>query len=297
MFVPDTAKQSSCQKPFAQTVSTSKLQPEAVLSSEMMPRDRLQAKHPTQKMKSNAPAKKVATASDVLQAFNTWAFKREQPETPETLLLKIQAAMDAGRAVEFVLYWGKGPRSEPASFEAACLDYLASMAARIRAVYAPGAVFRLICTDTHATLNGHPRAAYDAYFEGVTEMAAARGFTTCRLGDLVETHDPDQRFHVEGDLSQDPMFAHLTRCAAKWYAGEGCVEEGAEQYYRMNLREARVVECAFPDSVFVTFNGSTFRGLFPANLPIFYMYSMKRGCAVKPWFLPAPAADGAVTAE
>ena len=26
--------------------------------------------------------------------------------------------------------------------------------------------------------------------------------------------------------------------------------------------------------------------LFPDTMPIFYMYSLKRGVAVKPWFLP-----------
>jgi hypothetical protein len=243
------------------------------------------------RLKQKVKAGKPVSALDVLQAFNTWAFKREQPDTPETLKSTLERAMATGRAVEFVLYWGKGPRSGASAHEIACLDYLAAMAARIRAVYPEGAVFRLIFTDTHATLNGHAADRMNAYFDSVAALAAERGFTTCRLGDLLVAHDRDNLFHVEGDLSLDPMFDRLTRCAAKWYAGEGCAEEGAEQYYRMNLREARVVEIAFPDSVFVTFNGSTFRGLFPNQLPIFYMYSMKRGCAVKPWFLPEPVLE------
>ena len=36
----------------------------------------------------------------------------------------------------------------------------------------------------------------------------------------------------------------------------------------------------------MTFNGSDVRDLFPSNMPIFYMYSLKRGTAEKPWFLP-----------
>ena len=58
----------------------------------------------------------------------------------------------------------------------------------------------------------------------------------------------------------------------------------------MNLIEQRVVERAFPGSIFVTFNGSDLRSLFPTQLPIFYMYSLRRGVAVKPWFLPAEPA-------
>jgi hypothetical protein len=54
--------------------------------------------------------------------------------------------------------------------------------------------------------------------------------------------------------------------------------------------ERRAVELAFPSSIFVTFNGSELRSLFPDNLPIFYMYSVRRGISSKPWFLPgAPA--------
>jgi hypothetical protein len=40
--------------------------------------------------------------------------------------------------------------------------------------------------------------------------------------------------------------------------------------------EKRAVAAAFPEAVFVTFNGSEFRDLFPATMPIFYMYSLRR---------------------
>jgi hypothetical protein len=53
--------------------------------------------------------------------------------------------------------------------------------------------------------------------------------------------------------------------------------------------EKRAVEIAFPHSIFITFNGSRLRALFPKHLPIFYMYSLRRGVSVKPWFLPADA--------
>ena len=51
--------------------------------------------------------------------------------------------------------------------------------------------------------------------------------------------------------------------------------------------EKQAVEAAFPDAVFVTFNGSGLRPLFPDRMPVFYMYSVRRGVAVKPWFMPA----------
>ncbi len=78
----------------------------------------------------------------------------------------------------------------------------------------------------------------------------------------------------------------LSECAAKWYRGEGSASEGASEYYRMNMVEKRAVELAFPHAIFITFNGSEFRCLFPDRMPIFYMYSLKRGVSAKPWFLP-----------
>jgi L-tyrosine isonitrile synthase len=35
----------------------------------------------------------------------------------------------------------------------------------------------------------------------------------------------------------------------------------------------------------ITFNTSALRALLPLHLPVFYMYSMRRGLSVKPWFV------------
>ena len=230
-------------------------------------------------------------ADAIIKAFNTWAFKREQPGNPERLVPAVDAAARAGRPVEFVLYWGKGPRAEIAAPDLACLDYLGQLAERVRQVYAPGAIFRLIFTDTHATLNGHPAAAMNAYFDAIDAAAQARGFASTRLSDVVAF----ARDIGAGTAEEEPsgeILASLIACAAKWYRGEGSTEQGALDYHRMNMVEKRAVAAAFPEALFVTFNGSEFRDLFPATMPIFYMYSLRRGVGVKPWFMDAqPAAQ------
>lgn len=236
--------------------------------------------------------RKVAPAIDpakVVAAFNTWAFKREQPDAPERLLQVVDCSVRAGEPVPFVLYWGKGPRAEIAAPDVACMDYLAALAARVRSQYPAGAAVTLILTDTHAELNGHDPAAIASYFRDIAEEAARHGFTCCRLSMLVEAAGvvPD----VAGPTGD--MLRSLTACATKWYRGEGSAEEGALTYYRLNMAEKRAVEIAFPRSVFLTFNGSEFRDLFPAQLPVFYMYSLRRGVGVKPWFMSGdtPAGD------
>ena len=52
-----------------------------------------------------------ASAQKVVQTFNTWAFKREQPSDLALLESVAARAIERGSPLEFVLYWGKGPRS------------------------------------------------------------------------------------------------------------------------------------------------------------------------------------------
>jgi L-tyrosine isonitrile synthase len=97
------------------------------------------------------------------------------------------------------------------------------------------------------------------------------------------------------DLPDDPAPDHgileqLATAAAKWYFGDETPERAALAYYKMNMAEKRAVEIAFPRSIFITFNGSRLRILFPKRLPIFYMYSLRRGVSVKPWFFKAEPA-------
>jgi hypothetical protein len=230
-----------------------------------------------------AAGRKPATPDQVLQAFNTWAFKREQPSNADLMRPCIAAAIAEERPLPFVLYWGKGPRRQLAAPDLQCLDYLSELAARVAASYQHGAAVTLIFTDTHATLNGHCADSMHDYFQAVDAVARERGFASCRLGDLTKAVEAAE---MEAPAS-DEVLRRLAACAAKWYRGDGSAEDGALKYYEMNMIEKRAVEIAFPGSIFVTFNGSEFSALFPERLPVFHMYSLKRGISVKPWFLPA----------
>jgi hypothetical protein len=239
------------------------------------------------------------TAEKVLRAFNTWAFKREQPSDVQLMLDTLSEAIAAQQPIRFVLYWGKGPRHAVGAPEMQCLDFLAAVAARVKGVHAPGAAITLILTDTHAELNGHCRQDIDQYFDEIKAAAKQRGFETRSLGQLVKAAGNLATAAPLEETVPAGMLSSLTTSAAKWYRGAGTPEQGALTYLRMNLIEQRVVERAFPGSIFITFNGSDLRALFPRQLPIFYMYSLRRGVSVKPWFMscestkPGSAADQA----
>jgi hypothetical protein len=241
-----------------------------------------QAAGPVREAKPSASANTLA--EKVVAAFNTWAFKREQPSDLSAMTQAVAGAVGRGEPVGFVLYWGKGRRCFSGEPEAQALDYLARLGERIKSVYAGGASFTLILTDTHAALNGHLPACIDQYYASVEARLGRGGFSTCRLSRLVAdlgAHEaPDDEVCME-------TVRKLEGSAGKWYRGDGTAEDGALRYYRLNMVERRAVEHAFPRSIFITYNGSELRRLFPQRLPIFHMYSLRRGVGVKPWFLAA----------
>lgn len=223
--------------------------------------------------------------SKIVQSFNTWAFKREQPSDIKLLTHVVAEAVKRHEAIPFVLYWGKGPRSTIADPDIQCLDYLSTLSDRVRAVYSKGVSIKLVFTDTHARLNGHSNRDILQYFADIESAAAERGFTRCWLSELTRAAEKIVDTNPV-ELVPAETLERLAACAMRWFRGEGTATEGAMKYYQMNMVEKRAVEVAFPQSIFITFNGSEFRELFPSDLPVFYMYSLRRGVGAKPWFLP-----------
>jgi|SRR5580704_12566906 hypothetical protein len=229
---------------------------------------------------------RAVTPEQILRAFNTRAFKRERPEKPELMLEFITQAHARREPISFVEYWGKGLRPALAAPEFACLDFLNSMISRIGEIYEPGTDFTLVFTDTHAALNGHSQASIHSYFQDLVLAARRYRFNICLLSALMKSADfrPDEI--PEQQVPPPEVLAELRHSAVKWFKGEGSPEEGAIRYFRANMVERKVLERAFPRSIFITFNGSQVRSLFPDTLPIFYMFSLRHGISDKPWFLP-----------
>lgn len=245
---------------------------------------------PNELIAHGAAVRNQASPDEILQCFNTRKYRREHPDNLPLMQQTIADSVSREEAVTFLLYWGKGPRQRVGQPEIACLARLAELTQRVGKVYSAGATFKLILTDTHAELNGYSVRSIAEYFTDVALIARKHGFDACWLSRLLPAAGP-REVHEEGVLSGE-LLEQLTVSAEKWYRGDGGAGTGAEKYYRMNLVERRAVEASFPGTIFATFNDSTFRGLFPDRLPIFYMYSIRRGFCDKPWFLPDPAPSG-----
>jgi hypothetical protein len=230
-----------------------------------------------------------------MRSFNVRSLRRERPDNPELMRHIISEAISVDAPLSFVSYWGKGPRSRLARPDIQCLDLLAAMVSRIRRVYPPGATIRLVFTDTHAELNGHSPESIRSYFGDVEAAARKHGFEACLLTDVLWTAELLGGLRHQTPVLTDDLLLRLVAFATKWYRGGGTPEDGARNYYRLNMMEKQAVELAFPRSIFITFNSSDVRTLLPERLPIFFMYSIKRGVSNKPWFLPDPAIPEAMT--
>lgn len=230
--------------------------------------------------------KRAVTPEQILRSFSTRAFKRERPDKPELMLQFVAQAHACRAPISFVQYWGKGLRPTLAAPEFACLDFLESMMSRIVEIYEPGADFTLVFTDTHAALNGHSPASIQSYFQDLVRATRGRRFKTCLLSNLVNAAGLRPDATPEQQAPPPDLLEELRASAAKWFKGEGSTDEGAIRYFQANMLERKVMEQEFPRSIFVTFNGSQLKSLFPEELPIFYMFSLRHGISDKPWFLP-----------
>lgn len=244
--------------------------------------EQVQPSLPIQPKSDPSRRKGNCDATEIVKSFNTWAFKREQPSSLPLLHTVVANRISRGLPVSFVLYWGKGPRSTAGAPEADCLAYLSRLADKVRATSGVMPLFTLCLTDTHARLNGHDEASIQSYFGSVHAMAAEHGFETTFLSALVESAEG---ISAEEQNVPEDVVTKLVACAKRWYRGDGNAEAGALTYLKMNLVERCAIEHHFPNSIFVTFNGSEYKAIFPSKLPIFYMYSLRRGHSPKPWFL------------
>ncbi len=234
---------------------------------------------------------------EVVKSFNTWRFKRSHPSSLELLQEFVGRAVSAKNSIPFVLYWGKGLRVQSGVNERACLDYLLEMGQRIGNAYGAGAHFDILYTDTHANLNGHRACDIEEYMNNL-KADCGNDFRVWKLSDVVaasKVNDSDVAVMPDEEVTE--MVQRLVGCAEKWYRGGGQAADGAERYFWMNMVERIAVERTFSNSIFVTFNGSDMRPLFPLQLPIFYMYSVKKGTSVKPWFMDEPEGESAMVPQ
>lgn len=222
-------------------------------------------------------------AKEILESFNTWRFKREQPKTETKLFETILQGVRSKSPIRFVMYWGKGERDIVGEKEQKAILYLQEMTKAIFEKYSLGANITLVLTDTHAELNGHTKSQIKKYFDSVHRLAKEVGFETTNLSAFASFNEQNLISKKNGVVTNKKLLELLTKSSQK-HCKRYDAETGAKLYYLQNQIEKVEVEKNFTNAIFLTYNGSEFDEILPIGLPTFYMYSLAKGTSVKPWF-------------
>lgn len=235
-------------------------------------------------IKSNV-VKTNILSSQVLNSFNTWRFKSEQPKDKEAFLNIISNCINEDKPIKFALYWGKGDRNIAGVNEKAAFKYLSDFFNTLKKEYPKGSEVSIIFTDTHAKLNGYSNQTINEYYSSISKMTEADNFKTVLLSDLIGS-SPDKPLITESEYKiSDALFKKLKIACQKHDKSGRNIEEGAKLYFQQTQIENKIITQKYHDNIFLTYNSSDYNEVLPTSLPIFYMNSIRKGIKIKPWFM------------
>lgn len=224
-------------------------------------------------------------AKTILDTFNTWKYKREQPNTEEKINQLILKQITENKPISFVMYWGKGDRNSISDIEDAALQYVSDMLKPIQQIYKQYIQLTLVLTDTHAELNGYSTVTIQGYFDSVRTLVAEYDFIETILMSELVPYQEEILLQVAGKIADADIPNVFYSSSEKHFQKYSDVQLGAKLYYLQNQIEKSAIEKHFSDCIFMTYNSSKWDGIHPIGLPIFHMYSLKKGTSVKPWFV------------
>jgi asparagine synthase (glutamine-hydrolysing) len=214
----------------------------------------------------------------VFDSFNTWKFKREQPFNENQFFEIIRKSVKNNEPIKFVMYWGKGERDFIGKNELQALDFLKTMFESISRIYKEKTRLTIVYTDTHAKLNGFEDEEIQSYKNSLEEILKKYNFSLVCMSKIANLEKYDEIKVEESFLNL------LVNSARKHYKGNENIQKIAKWYYQQNQIEKQKITEYFENHIFLTYNGSEINPLFPEKMPIFYMYSTKKGDSEKPWF-------------
>ena len=232
-----------------------------------------------------------SAARAVIASLTGRKFRRNPCHKEDELHERVQSAILTAQPLDFLAFWGCGPRRDVAMPDLIALDALRELLASVSDAAPIRAHLNLVCTDVHAASNGHSADHYESYFRQIEQIAAQPNLTVHRESTVWQ----------QGNLSlaDVAVLASTSAFETKWQAfplkdrfllqasrhsKSADREMAARRYYATCLLERDVFKALFPKSTFLTYNGPEFNECFP-DLPTLYTYPGPRGRTVKPWFV------------
>ncbi len=231
----------------------------------------------------------------VVAALTARRFRRNPAHDEAGLAAAVDAALLSDGTLNFLMFWGCGPRRTAAAPDRAAVEALGDLLTAAETAAPVRARVHVICTDLHATNNGHAKSHFLTYFSEIRGLAGAIDAqfelesAVWRRGGLAKA--------AVSALEQEPAFA------ARWqnfalrdrfvhqasrHSGLDDKIAAARHYYATCLLERDVLKSMFGGHIFLTYNGPEFNECFP-DLPTLYVYPGPRGRNDKPWFVDVEA--------
>lgn len=227
----------------------------------------------------------------VVAALTARRFRRNPAYNEAALAGAVDAALLSDGTLNFLMFWGCGPRRTAAAPDRAAVEALGELLAAAEATAPVRARAHVICTDLHATNNGHSESHFLTYFSEIRALSASLdasfelesavwrrgGLTRAAVSALEQEPAFDARWQ---EFKLRDRFIHQ----ASRHSGLDDKTAAARHYYATCLLEREVLKSLFGNSVFLTYNGPEFNECFP-DLPTLYVYPGPRGRNDKPWFV------------
>lgn len=227
----------------------------------------------------------------VVTALTARRFRRNPAYDEAGLAAAVDAALLSDGTLNLLMFWGCGPRRSAAAPDRAAIEALGDLLAATEAAAPVRARAHVICTDLHATNNGHPESHFLTYFSEIRAQSAALDTSfelesaVWRRGGLTKAavaaleHEPAFEERWQDFKLRDRFVQQASR-----HSGLDDKTAAARHYYATCLLEREVLKSLFGQSVFLTYNGPEFNECFP-DLPTLYIYPGRRGRNDKPWFV------------
>ncbi len=223
----------------------------------------------------------------VVRRLEKRAFTRFPAKKRSEMLALVKRSIQKKKPLEFFMLWGVWKKTRANGAEKEALEIISEMLAEVKRVHAPGGRVTIVLADSHAELNLMDKAsiyAYDSYAGSFERFAQAKGFTTKRLSDVIaENYVAPRGIKAELERIQNSEYwPILVASASKYYEGENKTA-GAKRYVEKRLAEKPTLEKAFPNAIFLTYNGPRYDVLAP-DVPTSYPVANRARTNEKPWF-------------
>ncbi|HHD63114.1 MAG TPA: hypothetical protein ENK96_01845 [Desulfobulbaceae bacterium] len=230
----------------------------------------------------------------ILKAINKRRFLRKRFNEKQAVCVtrRLRHVVSQGEAVKFLMMWGVGTKQETGCWEEYALAQLEGMFREIKKIWPVGAALKIVFADTHARINRIPEAVIEHYYSSLLHLIKRIPAFQSELIRLSALWNKCRRRPEDVACGKSPdslisreQYEFIKKNATKRYYGAD-PEEGARRYLKARLADNMILEAEYSDHIFLTYNNPAVMAPFQPELPVLYVWSLRRGRSCSPWFLP-----------